>query len=715
MFKDITVYANPFIKNNDQYVRDYNIVRKYINDSAFYVHKMKAIPLDEASELVKKVIAKDGPSPMNNPKVLMLERTDSGDKFQKEYSVLDYIKSIEDSKDTCAPTMTTYIGSHCKVSKYATFLKDKMAKRKTVKKQAQLFQMEKNPVMALRCEILQKAIKTIINSLSGAHGSAGTPLYNHSAHPTLTSTGRCATSYANANNERFLEGMRHYSSYEVTQSDIVAIVSNTDYDKLKHTMDQYSIVYPSTQDVMRCVIQSTLAYWRDDDLFNRLTKLVNTFSPLEKAAYLYTQDCYNLYRLNPTLVQTMITDFHHCPDEICDNADYWMSFIDDDMLMTVSLIASDILKGRTVNALKENDYQSYQRFASVVKHFIEVREKYKQIIETFWRTDHIPSSIANYPSAIRKAVIVSDTDSTIFTVSNWVERVKGKLGFGKSEMSVAAVMVYFASQTLKHVLAIFSANMGVSPDKVFQLTMKNEYMMESLMLTTKSKHYAYNVVAREGNVYSSSKLELKGKTLRDSKIPDSLRNELKKMISDVLEDIHKGEGINVLHYLNRVGNLERNIMNEIIKGSSNYLTRERIQEKATYRLPKSSNYFYYDLWQTVFADKYGPITTLPASCVKVSLPITNKTMTREWIASITDKEIAKRLEAYLKATGRDVLSMLLVPLEITSNTGIPQEIIDIMNMRKIIYASMEGFYLVLESIGYYCKNKHDTRLIMDTY
>ena len=709
------MYANPFIKNNDQYVRDYNIVKKYINDSSFYVHKMKNIPLDQARGLVKKTIAKDGPSPMNNPKVLMLERTDGGDKFQKEYTVLDYIKAIEDSKDTCAPTMTTYIGSHLKVSQYANFLKDKMAKRKAVKKQAQLFQMEKNNVMALRCEILQKAIKTIINSLSGAHGSAGTPLYNHSAHPTLTSTGRCATSYANANNERFLEGMRHYSSYEVTQSDIVAIVANTDYDKLKQTMDRYSIVYPSTQEVMRSVIESTMTYWRDDDLFNRLTKLVNTFSPLEKAAYLYTQDCYNLYRLNPTLVQSMITDFHHCPDEMCDNPDYWMAFIDDDMLMTVSLIASDILKGRTVNALKETDYQNYQKFANVVKHFIEVREKYRPIIETFWRTDHIPPSIANYPSAVRKAVIVSDTDSTIFTVANWVERVKGALGFGKSEMSIAAVMVYFASQTLKHVLAIFSANMGVSTDKVFQLTMKNEYMMDSLMLTTKSKHYAYKVVAREGNVYSRSKLELKGKTLRDSKIPDSLRKELKNMINDVLDDIQKGNGIRVLDYLNRVGNLERRIMNEIIRGSSDYLTRERIQEKATYRLPKSSNYYYYDLWQNVFADKYGPITTLPAACVKVSLPITNKTMTREWVASIKDKDIATRLDAYLKTTKRDVLSMILVPLEITANSGIPIEIIEIMNMRKIIYASMEGFYLVLESIGYYCQNRHDTRLIMDTY
>ncbi len=709
------MYANPFIKNNDQYVRDYNIVKKYINDSAFFIHKMKNIPIDTAKDLVKKAISKEGPAPLSNPKVLMLERSDNGDKYQKELNVLDYIKAIEDSKDTCAPTMTTYNGSHIKVSQYAKFISSKMLKRKKVKKLSHQFMMEKNPVLALQYDILQKAIKIIINSLSGAHGSAGTPLYNHSAHPTLTSTGRCATSYANANNERFLEGMRHYWSYETAQSDIVSIVSNTDYDLLKNTIDQYSIVYPSVKDVLLCIYESCKAYWRDDDLFNRLIRLVNTFTPIQRAAYLYTQDLYSLYRLNPTLVQSIVLDFHQCPDEICDNPDYWMGIVDDDMFMTVSLIASEILDGRSVDDLKKNDYLSYQKFASVAKHFINVREKYKSIIETFWRTEHIPSSIASYPSAVRKTVIVSDTDSTIFTVSNWVERVKGKLGFGKGEMSVAAVIVYLASQTLKHVLAIFSANMGVSTDKIFQLTMKNEYMMESLMLTSKSKHYSYKIVAKEGNVYSKSELDIKGKTLRDSKIPDFLRNELKIMINDVLEDIHKGKGINTLDYLKRVANLEKNIMGKIIRGSSDYLTRERIKEKENYRLPKSSNYYYYELWQYVFADKYGSITTLPAATVKISLPMSNKTMMKDWILSIKDKDIARRLDTFLKNSGRDKLSMILVPLEVTSGSGIPIEIVEAMNIRKIIYASMEGFYLVLESIGYYCQNKHDTRLIMDTY
>lgn len=709
------MYSNPFIDNNDEYKRDFNIVKKYVKDSSFFLHKMKDLPLETCEQLVKKTISKEGDKPLSDPKILILEREENGDKIQKESTFLSFLKDTQEKKDLTSPTLTTYLHPSKKESMIARFLGKNMARRKEVKKRGHLAEMEKDFVLTSYCYNLQTAIKIINNSVSGAHGSAGTPLYNHSSHPALTSTCRCATSYANANNERFLEGMRHYWCYEVTQSDIISIVANSDYEKISKTMEEYAIKHPEVEDVINIIKKSTDHYWSDEVSFNKLIKLIEKLTPIERSAYLYTQDCYSLFKLNPTFVKQMINDMATRADEMVEDPDYWVSLLDGDMLMTVSIIASDYLNGRTLNKVKETDTNNYKKIGATIKNFILSREKYRSLINTFWKTNHLPPSIGYYPSAIRKAVIVSDTDSTIFSVANWVERVEGKLTFDAKGKSVATVMVYLASQTLKHILATYSAYMGVIPERIFQLTMKNEFMMESLMLTTKGKHYAYRIIAKEGNVYSNPSLDIKGVTLRNSKVPEAIRKELRQTIEDILENIKSGSGINILDYLKRVGNLEHEILEKIRKGSSEYLTRQKIRSKESYRTPMTSGYYYYELWQRVFADKYGQISELPVATAKVSLDFDNKTKFDMWLESLEDKVIARRLKEFLIETNRKFLKCIYVPIEIATNDGIPKEILSAADVRKVIYTSTEGFYLVMESLGFYCQNDQNSRLIMDTY
>ena len=590
-----------------------------------------------------------------------------------------------------------------------------MVKRKEVKERRHVAEMNGDTVLESYCYNLQTAIKIINNSVSGAHGSAGTPLYNHSAHPTLTSTCRCATSYANANNERFLEGMRHYWSHEVAQADLISIVANTDLSAMEKIVEKYQLEIPTAEDLIRKINRSINLYWRNEENADKLSRLVKTFTPIDRATYYYTQDCHSLYELNPSLVSKMILDFITFDDAPVDDPEKWMALLDDDILMTVSIIASDILDGRTLKMLKEKDSISYAKFGSVVKSFIESRERYSDLIRTLWKTDHMPASIAVYPSAIRRTVIVSDTDSTIYTVANWVERICGKLTFDNSGRAIAAMMVYFSSQTLKHILANYSAYMGVVSERIFQLTMKNEFMMETLMLTSKSKHYAYRVIAKEGNVYSKPKLNLKGKDLRNSKVPEQLRKELKDMVNSILEDTRTAGEVSILKYLKRVGDLEREILDKITHGSSEYLTRVKLRGKDSYRIPMSSNYFYYELWENVFAYKYGSITTVPVGTVKATLKFANKTQFNIWVEELTDLEFKNKLKNFLKTTGRSFLTTILVPIELAMRDGLPKEVLSAMDIRKVIYESVEGFYLTLESLGYYCKNDERSRLIMDNY
>jgi len=65
------------------------------------------------------------------------------------------------------------------------------------------------------------------------------------------------------------------------------------------------------------------------------------------------------------------------------------------------------------------------------------------------------------------------------------------------------------------------------------------------------------------------------------------------------------------------------------------------------------------------------------------------------------------------------VSNLLLPESIIAVKGIPQEIIEGVNVRKIIFGTLEAFYLVLESLGFFVSkpdnNKNITRLLSDYY
>lgn len=707
---------NPFVLPPEDYKRDLNVVKKYIETSAYYLSKKTGKPVDEMIKWIADGI-KNRTIPFKDPKILTLVRQENGDRVQDngEGTYLGYLENIERSELIVSPTMTTYTNPKVKASLIAKYVEHNMELRDIDKKESQVAEMDGNLDLAAFKDILQTLRKVMNNSISGSHGSPGTPLYNLSAHPTLTSTCRCATSYANANNERFLAGVRHYWSYDIAIGNIASIVSNSDYKAIAETMEMYDLTVPTVEDVMYIVEESTSNYWRMSDKLNKIRDFVNTLTDLERAAYCYSQDCYTLARLNEDLVKTMILEFATCPTVPVDNPNDYIKQLDSDRKALVSVIASDHIDGRRLEVVEKEDPVSYGIVGAAAKNVNEQLMRYSDIITTFWRTQHTPSSIYNFPSAVRKTVVVSDTDSTIFTVADWVKLCFGKIKFDVSGKSVAATMVYFTSQTLVHLLALFSTNMGVEKKRLHQLEMKNEYMMESLILTGKAKHYAYRTIVKEGNVYKDPKLDIKGVTLRNSKVPPVIMNGVHTMISDIMDDVKEKGTVEVTKYLTRVGNVERMIRDAIAKGSPEYLTRTQLLPKESYKKPLSSAYFYYLMWEEVFAPKYGHIGMLPATTVKLSMTTTNKTLLTQWINSFEDPAMVSRMNNFLTTYKRTSLKMLLVPTDVLKSGSIPKEIINGSSYRHTIYSVAEAYYLLLESLGYYSHNDKITRLVSDTY
>ena len=198
--------------------------------------------------------------------------------------------------------------------------------------------------------------------------------------------------------------------------------------------------------------------------------------------------------------------------------------------------------------------------------------------------------------------MVSDTDSTIFTVQWWCKWFTGYDRVDRTTNSVRNVMVYLVSQQIIHILAIMSGNIGVDEDQLHQIAMKNEYAFPVFGLTSRAKHYFAYITEREGNVYDEPDLEMKGVEMRNSKVPKEINDLTKEFVTSAMDTIMEGGVIEILPRIKMIADLERRIMAETKAGSFKYLNSARVNTSDAYTDDEVTSPFrFYNLWQEVFA------------------------------------------------------------------------------------------------------------------
>ncbi len=742
---------SPFLYPEDaDYKRDFAIFGRYIKDAAFLLHKQTGYDLDYCTDWVRKSINKGGKHEAKNPKAFILNSENNGNRKRQVTTVTEYIANIVKNNKIVAPSMTVYSHPKQKKSLLAEFILHKLDMRKKAKKEMFLAEKQMNEANRLVKEAtanndqtmasqqaivaatmstekayfncLQTSAKIAANSLSGTFGFAGTVLFNKTAHSSLTSICRCAASNANANNERFLSGNRHYWSLEVTLNNIVNILTTVDCNRVREVVERYGLVYPTVEQVVEAVRGCTDYYWSKSSpaLFQKVVDFIHTLTPEERAGYLYNQDAYHVMKCNDHFFRVLVKKMITIPDELPDDPDHWMKLMDEDILMFASRLCSPFMSGKSVkdleNAYKEGKNKDYLRFVAVVKNVLVNLQDYADFIQTFWATSNPPMSLAMIPTMMRRCAVLSDTDSTIFTTQDWTTWYQGKLDFTYESESVSALMVYFTSCMTTHLLAMHSAQMGVDREQLYTLAMKSEFANPLLGLTTRGKHYYSYVSAKEGNVYSEYVLDIKGVGLRNSKLPPNIRESSDNFIRHVMDTIMKGEKLSVHEVLTRVADEEREIIRSIHAGEPTYLSVAKINTADAYKQKElNSTYQLYGLWEQVFAPKYGHAPLPPFDCVAVNIDANNKSDMAAWLDNSGDEQFAQRFRNWLAATGKDKITRILLPTEILRVHGLPKEIINALDLRKVLMNLMDAHYLILESLGVFIRNQRISHLVSDTY
>lgn len=712
--------------------RDFDFIGHYIEDAALYLSKIHGVEKEKCVKWIKKQIGEGGSFEVRNPAVKYIGKNEHGDRVKKMTQMKQYLNQVVHTESIIAPTFTTYCHPKVVESEISKFLTVGLKERGEIKKAMFKAKADGNEDLSSYLDREQVTVKIINNSTSGAHVSSGNPLYNRSAHSTLTSTCRTASSFSNSNVERFSAGRRHFYNANIAIQNIISVLNLSDYEKCKFVLMNYKLHLPSYKEMRESIKMSTDIYWKSDAAFSKIDELLKTLSPLENAIYLYTQDMYHLMKYNPTFVKEMIGKLIKQPEKPVSNPDYYFSLIDEDLGALFGLLYSDRLEGRPIKSADVKQSTEYGFIGEGIKQVVDTLSHYSLFYKTFWMNRSIPFETANVPYMMRKPTLGSDTDSTLFTVEDWVKWYQGDLSYNHTAISVAAVMIYFISQMTAHILATVSATKGIPQDKLFNMAMKNEYLFPVFITTSMSKHYISTLGAREGQVLKHHELETKGVGLKNSKAPAKIMKLSDSILMDICTKLTKNEPLSFYPYLERIAKEEAKIYKSIMNGKTEFLSSARINAKESYlqglsneemRDPiktqiklKGTNWKQYEMWEEVFAPKYGSPGVPPYDCIKLSADIETGTDMKAFLASIVDRDLAVRFESWMKKEDKNAVKTYFLPRSIAENIGgIPDELMLVVNVRKIVATIMNSFYIYLESFGYFAKNNGFTKLVIDDF
>ena len=250
----LALYDDHFIKPVEEYKRESDLLSYYVDAASNYLTISTGKPLEECRTFVKDNLKPGGLFPFKDPKVQYLDREENGDRVRKETTLNRYLRSSVQENEIIAPTFTTYVSAEKDRSLLSIYIETNVAKRDVAKIAYFKAKAEKNTLLENVKKIEQTGRKLANNAMSGAHVSPSTPLFNKSAHSTLTSTCRITSAYGNANNEKFITGNRHYFNHHIVLNNITAVITTIDYVALEEVMTKYNIHYPTHIEVMEGIM-----------------------------------------------------------------------------------------------------------------------------------------------------------------------------------------------------------------------------------------------------------------------------------------------------------------------------------------------------------------------------------------------------------------------------------------------------------------------------
>ena len=683
------------------YHSTFDPINQYKKQLINYLQVTEKLNRKDAKTLLKKIMDKH---PTKDPQLNFHYRKDNFDKVKKTTTLANYIADVKINKEHMAPSFTSYLNPNKVVSKHSDFVVSNLKNRSVTKKAAFQAKEDGNEEDYKRLYTLQSCFKTANNSLSGTYVVKGTMLNNPSAHYTLTSMTRAIASTGNSLSESMIAGNRIYRTPDSVYSHFISIIDNYDHETIDKVIHYYNLYTPTVKDIMDMVYENSRRFWTSEEELKDIEYFVSKLPDVERILIMYNNDFFHLREFNDKLIKGFYTNLvviktGLSKDIVQDikNATDWEINLATHIFMHKikgSKIRPEVLKGTVLG----------DEIASTLLNIRKVFNLFGDLIKTFFLTDVMPVDTAYMRETSRKAVVMSDTDSSVFSCDDWVSWYFGEHEFGPEATAVAAITMTMVTGILEHQLKLLGRNFGVESDLINMISMKNEFYFITFNNSCTSKSYFASVDIVEGLVMGKKDIEVKGVHLIASTIDPKYKKLAHDMMQQINEDVANNKKIVLEDLLFNVASAEKEIIERIRKADTTMLKADKVKEASSYSLGNNATPINgHTLWKECFGEKYGYIDNPPYLVIRVPTTLKSKKKTNDWIDKIKDKQIAENLRKWLTKNKKENIGTFRIPKSILENQDLPIEIMDALDSKRIIFDNMNVSYIVLESIGYFMK------------
>ena len=577
----------------------------------------------------------------------------------------------------------------------------KKGQRKQEKKLMLKAKKECNKVAEVYHNNAQSTIKVLMNSVAGGMGSGFSSLSSVANFNSVTSIGRffIMNSYAHA--ERFLESNFYFRNMEQVINFLLGCVRcGPSDDKIRKVMDKYGFVYPSLEMVVEFIEK---AFGRYDPFADKsqISVILKGFTREKLCFVYYMSNLKHLVFTNDSWFRNWIHELFDFSNVDCSGfKPEDVGSIDGDVAIILSTVCNEMLP---LNA-KGNAISIYDcitlapeiaiKLAAYGKHMERMLNSFNDMFDLFMNHNVNISYVTEHKNQYRDAVVVSDTDSIIFTTKTWLQWYNGNMIMNDRAYAINSLVVYWLSKANANILFHVSEAFGALGNDLVGMAMKNEFMMPVDILTSLKKHYASILKIQEGVVFKTPRLDIKGVGLRGSNFSKGVLSYTEWFISSTINDIYTTTLVSPEQKLIDVLRFERMIRDSLSHLNTEFLPMTAIKNKEEYINAEVSVYFNYLLWERVFGEKYGRIQ-IPTKCYMVPLIGIDNPKYLEWLKS-KDRVIYERLENFKKEHPKKELTR--IPINPSSNR-IPRELQPIIDYNKLISANSKPLYLIMASLG----------------
>lgn len=627
-----------------------------------------------------------------------------GDRFEKQTDILKILKVIEKRELITTPVFTSYDNPNTLKAPTTICIQRGFADR-SASKDLQKLALKANDEDGFAIHNgNQNAKKVSINSYSGAAEDAGTPLHCKTIHPSLTGLCRCSTGICTAFGEKSVGGVRNYYSPAAIEEDILGLLVSINYPELSQTISQYQLVIPTVEQCKEHIRKNKEPYFKSESALTNVYRIVDGMDELQRAAFLYYSNLYDLMILNFDTVKGIF-------EELTSTS------LDDEIEYRFDGKRSIILKDGTKRTITGNEQLQLDKmtlwnndsFEVVCNRFFRWLDKRAAFFSTFTVTKYHLVHLGEQATAVRRVVPLGDTDSCFVAYQRFIRVLNEKHMLDQTDNPILDSLTYLTNESFWHQLRMYSAKMGIPPEFRDDIEMKSELVIPSLELTVVAKTYHAFVNNKEGTHLPEERreFELKGKRFHAGSLPQLIRDELHQVMEDNLIGLSHGKKIDRQDVVARVTAIEQAIINGIPKGES-WFDSAKVKAKSGYKNWKSQPAVWTEFWNIFFGERFENATEGEYMALKVPLKKMSNERQVTFLRAIAGDSWKDKWEkwcALCSKAANTSIGSILIPLQSVNDYGIPPEIIPYIDIRLICHNVLDPWYLYLQSMNFFIDYK----------